>query len=395
VVGYSIAYPMGVLGMIGAIALLTRIWKVDYSKEAIQLRELGGSAEEIRSQTIEVTRTDLAGFDVAMLVRGNNWHVLLGRLKRGNEVTLVHGDTRLQPGDRLTIIGTHEDVEPVIAFLGRPVPMEEGLEIDRSELDYRRVFVSNHALFGRRIGELKLVERFDAMVTRVRRGDLDLLATADTILEPGDRVRVIAPRRRLAEVSKYFGDSYKALSEVDLLSFSLGLVIGLVLGQIPLPLPGGGTFRLGIAGGPLIVALILGALERTGPLVWTLPYSANLTLRQIGLVIFLAAIGTRAGFAFVDTLRGPGGLLLLAGGTAITLAAALTLLTIGYKVLKIPMSLLIGMLAGMQTQPAVLSFANQQTRNDLPNIGYTTVYPVAMISKIVLAQLLWSLLSGS
>ncbi len=395
VVGYSIAYPMGVLGMIGTIALLSRLWKIDYSSEARQLRDLGGSAEEISSVTVEVTRTDLAGFDVAMLARGNNWHVLLGRLKRGHAISLVRGSTRLQAGDRVTLIGTQEDVAPVIAFLGRALPKDQGLETDRSELDYRRVFVSNHALFGRRVGDLKLVDQFEAMVTRIRRGDLDLLATADTVLEPGDRVRVVAPRSRLAEVSKFFGDSYKALSEVDILSFSLGLVIGLLLGQIPLPLPGDGTFRLGIAGGPLIVSLILGAVERTGPLVWTLPYSANLTLRQIGVVIFLAAIGTRAGFAFVNTLSGPDGLLLLAAGTIITLTVSFGLLLIGHKVFKIPMSLLIGMLAGLQTQPAVLSFANQQTKNDLPNIGYTTVYPVAMIGKIVLAQVLWSLLSGS
>jgi putative transport protein len=389
VVGYSIAYPMGVLGMLLAIAVFNRLFQVDYAREAKDLRDLGGSGEQIINQTVEVTRTDLGALPVSVLSRGHGWRVLFSRRQRGDEVSLVHGDTRLQAGDRVSVIGAPGDVQTVVAFLGRPAA--EPLDLDRSAYDHRRVFVSNHALFGRRIGDLDLPEKFGALATRVRRGDLDLLATADTVLEPGDRVRVVAPRERLGEVSKFFGDSYRALSEIDILSFSLGLVLGLILGQLPLPLPGGGgTFKLGIAGGPLIVSLALGALERTGPLVWTLPYSANLTLRQIGLVLFLAAVGTRAGYAFVTTLFSAGGILLFITGAFLTCATAALTLWLGHKLLRIPMSLLIGMLAGLQTQPAVLSFAQQQTRNDIPNIGYTTVYPVAMIAKIILAQLLLS-----
>jgi len=390
VVGYSIAYPVGVLGMLLAVTVFSRLFRVDYAREARDLRDLGGTAEQIINQTVEVTRTDLSALDVSVLNRGHGWRVLFSRLQRGEEISLVRGDTRLQAGDRVNVIGTTSDVQPVVEFLGRPAA--EHLELDRSAYDYRRVFVSNHALFGRRIGDLDLPERFGALATRVRRGDLDLLATADTVLEPGDRVRVVAPRERLSEVSQFFGDSYKALSEIDILSFSLGLVLGIILGQLPLPLPGGGSFRLGIAGGPLIVSLVLGALERTGPLVWTLPYSANLTLRQIGLVLFLAAVGTRAGYAFVSILFSAGGVVLFLGGAFLTCAVAALTLWMGYKLLRIPMSLLIGMLAGLQTQPAVLSFAQQQTKNDLPNIGYVTVYPVAMIAKIILAQLLLSVL---
>jgi putative transport protein len=161
--------------------------------------------------------------------------------------------------------------------------------------------------------------------------------------------------------------------------------------MIPIPLPGA-TIRLGFAGGPLIVALILGALGRTGPLVWSLPYSANLTLRQIGLILFLAGIGTRSGYAFVSTLQGGGGLTLFVAGAAITILVALVTLVLGYRVLHIPMGVLIGMLAGLQTQPALLGFALEQTDNDLPNIGYSAVYPIALITKIVCAQLLLALL---
>jgi putative transport protein len=152
------------------------------------------------------------------------------------------------------------------------------------------------------------------------------------------------------------------------------------------------TLKLGLAGGPLLIALVIGALGRTGPLVWALPYSVNLTLRQIGLVLFLAGIGTRAGYSFISTLTQGSGLLIFGAGAVITIVTALTVLLIGYKLLKIPMGLLIGILAGLQTQPAVLGYGLEQTHNELPNIGYSTVYPVAMILKIVLAQLLLVLL---
>ncbi|HEU5101252.1 MAG TPA: aspartate:alanine exchanger family transporter [Roseiflexaceae bacterium] len=390
VVGYSIAYPMGVIGMIVAIALTQRLWKPNYPNEARGLRDLGASAEQLLNCTVRVTRCDVDQVSIGELARKYAWRVIFARRKRGGVMALVDGSTRPAVGDLISMIGTAEDIQPVVAYLGTPA--EEQLELDRSVFDFRRVFVSNPEVAGRRIRDLDLQGRFGALITRVRRGDIELLASGSTVLEPGDRVRVVALRERMREVSEFFGDSYRALSEVDILTFSLGLLLGLLLGQIPIPLPGGGIFRLGIAGGPLLVALVLGTMERTGRLVWTVPYSANLTLRQIGLVLFLAAIGTRAGYVFVTTLLSSSGLLLFLAGTLITCTTALLTLWIGYRWLHIPMSLLIGMLAGLQTHPAILSFTTQQTGNDLPNIGYATVYPVAMISKIILAQVLLALL---
>jgi putative transport protein len=189
-------------------------------------------------------------------------------------------------------------------------------------------------------------------------------------------------------VSTFFGDSYRALSEIDFMTFSLGLALGLLLGLIPIPLPGGVTLKLGLAGGPLLVAMVLGHLGRTGPMVWNLPYSANLTLRQIGLIFFLASVGTRSGYAFVNTLTQGNGPAIFLVGAIITFTVATATLWIGHKLLRIPMSLLIGMLSGLQTQPAVLGFALEQTDSELPNIGYAAVYPTAIIAKILLAQLL-------
>ncbi len=389
VVGYSIAYPIGVIGMLLAIVIAQRAFKPDYAAEARLLRDLGGTSEAIVNRTIRVT-TPLSNRGLlATLYHAPARRIIFARHLANDKIQLVTDQTRVEVDDLISVIGTEDDIETAARDLGEIVN-DERIN-DRGTFDYRRIFVSNPAVAGRRIGSHNLQQQFGALVTRVRRGDIELLANADTVLELGDRVRVVALRDRMRDVSNFFGDSYRAISEIDILTFSLGLVIGLLIGQIPIPLPTG-VFRLGIAGGPLLVSLVLGAVERSGPLVWTIPYSANLTLRQIGLVLFLAAIGTRAGYTFVSTLLSPSGLLLFGVGALITLATAGLTLFVGHKILKIPMSLLIGMLSGLQTHPAILAFAAQQTRNELPNIGYATVYPVAMICKIVLAQLLLTVL---
>ena len=385
VVAYSVAYPMGVLGMILAIHLLQRMWKTDYAAEAQELRHLGVVGEELEDRTVLITR-NLDGVAVAGLMRlPELQHVLLGRLKRGGHQSVVDGRTTLAPGDLVSVIGAAEDVARAIEYLGTPT--EAVLMLDRKELDFRRIFVSSHETVGRRITDLGLSERFGGFITRVRRGDVDLLADHDMVLQPGDRVRVVAPRGNMDAISRFLGDSYKALSEIDVGVFGLGIALGLLLGLVPIPLPAGGSFKLGLAGGPLVVGLVLGALGRTGPVAWQLPYNANLTLRQAGVILFLAGVGTRSGFGFASTFRA-GGISIFFAGAIITAFAAIGTLVIGHKLLKIPMSLLTGMLAGLQTQPAVLAFASEQSGTELPNLGYATVYPVATISKIVIAQLL-------
>jgi len=390
VVGYSITYPMGVIGMILSISIMQRLWKIDYAAEAKLLRGFGVATEPLRNITIRVTRQQAIGTTIEQLRRENSWDVIFGRIWHDDAVVLADPCSRLAIGDQVTAVGTQEELQRVTAFLGERSETE--IDLDRREFDYRRIFVSNPKLAGRRLRDLRLKEKHGAIITRIRRGDNDILAAGDTVLELGDRVRVITDRDRIEQVSAFFGDSYRAVSEVDILTFSLGLAFGLFLGTLPIPLPGGSELRLGFAGGPLVTALVLGTLGRTGPLVWSLPYGANLTLRQIGLILFLAGVGTRAGYGFVTTFAQEGGLLLFGTGIAITCTVAVTMLWIGYRVLKIPMSLLTGMLAGLQTQSAVLGYALEQSRNELPTIGYASVYPVATIVKIFLAQLLLTVL---
>ncbi|MCL4504906.1 MAG: transporter, partial [Chloroflexi bacterium] len=368
VVGYSVAYPMGVIGMLLAIYVLQRIWKVNYKGEVAALREYGVSNEALHNRTILVTHADVADQTIEALTRNCGWEVILGRIKRGDQLSLASGQVRLQQGDLVSAVGALDELDKVTDCLGEA--SAQRLEYDVSEFEPRRIFVSNPRVAGRRLRDLELQQQFGAIVTRVRRGDVDMLAQGNMVLEPGDRVRVVCHRQRM----------------------DVGLTFGLLLGILPIPLPGGVTLKLGFAGGPLIVALILSAVGRTGPIVWSLPYGANLLLRQIGLILFLAAVGTRAGYAFVSMLSQGGGLVIFAAGALITCLTALAMLWAGYKLLKIPMGLLVGMLAGMQTQPAVLGFALEQAGNDLPNIGYAAVYPVAMIVKIVAAQVIITVL---
>jgi putative transport protein len=236
--------------------------------------------------------------------------------------------------------------------------------------------------------DLDLPGRFGAVVTRLRRGDVDFVPDDDTVVERGDRVRVLANSATIRDVTGFLGDSYRALSEMDVLTFSVGCALGLGLGLVPIPLPGGLALRRGLAGGPLIVGLFLGYLGRTGPVLWTLSYSVNLTVRQLGLILFLAGVGTRAGYDFVRYLASGDGLLAFAAGAGITLSAAALTLLAGARLLHLPFGTLAGTLAGLQTQPAVLGFALEQTKDESPNVGYATVYPVAMIAKVLLGQLL-------
>lgn len=390
VVAYSVTYPMGILGMILAITLIQRIWKVDSRQEAQSNLVAEERHDALLNRTVQVTRPAACRETIEELCRNHGWDVIFGRFQHAGHLALSARGTRLAVGDRVTIVGTLANLEQVTVCLGEESDVQ--LELDRSEFYFRRIFVSNPRVAGRRLAELGVQERFDAIVTRVKRGDLDLLPHDDTVLELGDRVRVVTHRDRMGEVSRFFGDSYRAVSEIDILSFSLGLALGLLLGILPIPFPGGLTIRLGFAGGPLVVALLLGTLERTGSMVWSLPYSANLTLRQIGLILFLAGIGTRAGYSFVSTFATGRGIIIFAAGAAITTLTALVMLWIGYRLFHIPLSILLGMLAGLQTQPAVLGYTLEQTRNDLPNLGYAAVYPVATIAKIFCVQLLLFLL---
>jgi putative transport protein len=386
VVGYSVAYPMGVIGPILIILIMQRVWRINYKEDAEAVRDMFPVEQEIYNVTARVSNPAITGRPLSDLAKDRRWRILFGRMKHGDQIELATGDTVLQQGDLVSIIGTPEDVDPVVKELGAPAA--EQLDLDRSAYDFRRVFVSNPDLVGRKLADLDLPHRFGAIVTRVRRGDIELLAFGDLVLELGDRVRFVAPRSQVRPLSEYFGDSYKKLSEIHLGVLGLGITLGLLIGMIPITLPGGIEFKLGEAGGPLIVALVLSALRRTGPIVWSIPYSANLTIRQLGLTILLAGIGIRSGYTFLSTLSQEGGVTILLAGAVISLTTPLIVLWVGYRLFKIPFGVLTGIVSAVHTQPAVQASALAQARNDLPNHGYALAFPMATIAKILLAQII-------
>lgn len=386
VVGYSLTYPFGVLGALVVIALVPRLLKVDLAVEPVSPEDAPGVGARIETRTVVVDR-ELPEMSVGFLREHLGLtRVAFGRMRRDEHVAVVTDAVVLHPGDRVSLVGDASALDEAVAKLGTVT--SEHLELDRSVVDFRRIVVSSSKVAQRPLRELHLDERFGAVVTRLRRGDVELVPTDDTHLELGDAVRVVAPREQLAAVSGFLGDSHRALAEIDVIGFSLGIVLGLVLGQLPIPLPGGGTFTLGFAGGPLVAGLVLGRVGRTGRMVWTLPYAASLTLRQVGLVLFLAGVGTRSGWAFAEALREGHVLPVVLLGMLVTVSVALFVSLVAHKLLRIPAALVVGMIAGIQTQPADLAFAIERTRNEVPSAGYAAVYPVATVVKIVLAQLM-------
>ena len=387
VVGYSITYPMGVVGGMIAIVLTERLFGIDFKGEANALRHEYPIDNSINNLSITVTNEEIQGRAVRDLIKQNGWTAVFGRYRRGDDTSLANWDTTFVLGDRVAVVGRDEDLSEIQALLGEQADSEITREI--STYSPHRVFVSNPDVAGKRIAALNLNEDFSAVITRVRRGDVDLLARGDTVIELGDRIRFVAREKDVPELVKLFGDSYQALSQINLLSFGLGMAAGLLLGMITFALPGGISFRLGFAGGPLIVALVLGALRRTGPIVWTLPYSANLTLRQIGLIFLLAAVGIRSGHTFVETLQTGGAGWIFLAGSVVSLGTAFLILIVGYKLLKMPFSILTGMVAN---QPAILDFALTRVGNQLPTFGYALMFPLGLILKIVYVQVLFALL---
>ncbi len=385
VITYGLTYPFGVLGVILWTYLFIKIYKVDFIKEeSDRMKETG--AGSIQAQTFRVTNPAIVGKsanDVLKLIVQRRF--VLSRYKRGSEINIVLPETIFQQGDQLVAVGTPDELERARVFIGEL--SDEPVSLDHAGFEYRRMFVSSEEAVGKLISELHLEKEFGATITRIRRGDIDFVPSPDTRLELGDRVRVVSRHENIQRITKFFGDSMKAISETDFLSISLGIVIGVFIGMMPIPLPNGSTFKLGFAGGPLVVSLILGRLQRTGSITWTMPYSANLVLRQIGLVFFLAGIGTKAGDGFGATFRS-GGFEYLAAGAIITTVATVLTIILGYKYLRLPMSAVMGVMSGLGTQPAYLAYANQQAQNDQPNIHYAMVYPASMITKIVLAQIL-------
>ena len=379
VVGYSIAYPFGIVGMLLAI-VVGQAWN-----RRRPTREDRQPPEPAAYRTVRVTIDGLPNLGELRDFEGAE--LVFSRLARDGSQWTPELDEQPLPGDLLTVIGP----APVLAGFTDRVGEEsdDDLPLDRHEVDFQRIVLSNSRYAGVTISELDL-DRYDAIAGFVRRGDVDLVARPDLIVELGDRIRVVAPRDRIAEVASELGDSERAAVVADPIGFSLGLLVGLALGVVPIALPGM-TLTLGTAAAPLLVGLALGRIGHTGPVSWQLPYATNQGLRQLGILLFLATVGLSAGPDLTEAIASGRGLPLFSLGAVLTLALAAAVLVIA-RLLQFGSPRVAGTLAGVQNQPAILAFAIDRTDgDDRVNLAYALLFPPTFVVKILATQVLASL----
>lgn len=385
-VGYSVAYPFGVAGLILAMQIATKLFRVDFPREReLAGRATGAAAEELLIRELRVTNPQIVGRTFGAASLGELTGMVFTRFQRGSRVELISPETALEEGDVLVGVGSADAVRKAELLVG-PV-VEVGLERLSSGISHRDLVVIHRRVAGWATGRLAVEVGSPVIVSRIRRGGVHITPRPDTPLEVGDQIRIVGHTSDLDRATKLVGDPLRDFSEADFLSFSLGLILGVVVGMVPIPLPVGPPLRLGFAGGPLVVGLLLGWLGRTGPIVWTMPPNANLTLRQLGILLFLAGVGTRAGGSLVATFARQGPALLAVGATLTTLSI-FAVIVLARRWLGYDMVSTYGLLAGIHTQPAALAFANDHTGSESPNVSYVAVYPVALVAKIVLAQVL-------
>ena len=378
-VGYAFGYPVGVIGGILIVTItVTRKWvgpkdtpsPAGASLEAVSIHV----SKHINTRDIDAWRDQ---------------RVRLSYLRRDGRTRVTAPGEDLLPGDHVVMVGDPASIKEAAPLVGEV--LDHNLEDDRSDLAFERIVVSNPDVAGRSVSELNVTKRFGAVITRVRRGDLDLLARDDLDLQLGDHVAVVVPTDELDDIAEWLGDSERRVAEVDGMAFGIGLVLGLLLGIVSFPLPGGQGFQLGAAAGPLIVGMLLGALRRTGPLVWTLPAAANLTIRQIGLMLFLAALGLNAGPQFASLLGSPEGwrAALLA---AVMVVVCCVIQALGAKFIGLSSARAAGGIAGFLGQPAVLQAADARVTDERIEAAYATLFAFAIIVKILLLPLITSFL---
>jgi putative transport protein len=372
-IGYSIAYPFGVIGPILCMYFMTRAVKPSFPPKAqhFHMREVT-LGQNCSGQTIADLLHSLPGVAVTMVRKAHE------NLIPTPELVLAAGDAVLITGE------TQAEIAAATERLGRADPGR--IAKDRSALDYVRVFVSKASLVGVPLSQLPLPAGISIHLLHVRRYDSDMVPTPDLTLEYGDRVGLLIPPDKREDVRKHFGDSVKSTAEFSYVALGLGMVLGVLLGLIPIPIPGVGVVTLGVAGGPLLVALVLGKLRRTGSLIWVMPLPANIVLRNFGLSIFLAAVGINAGQPFVKTIVTAGPVLLLVGATVL-LTAVLVVLVVGYWLMRIPYDDLMGVAAGATGNPAILVYGTRMAPTERPDVGYAMIFPSMTIVKVIAVQI--------
>ena len=394
--GCAVTYPLGVVGVILAVIVLRKMFPRRTAETVV--------AEDKSKHTFiagfEVRNPGIFGKNVKEVAHLAAHRFVISRLWRDEKVTIPTSDTVLLEGDRLLVITTEAEEESLRILFGE----EEKVDWNKKDIDWnaidsqlvsQRIVVSRSEINGKKLGSLRLRNHYGINITRVYRSGVQLLATADLTLQLGDRLTIVGEAASVHNVEKVLGNAIKSLKEPNLVAVFIGIILGLILGAIPISIPGiSAPVKLGLAGGPLIIAILIGRFGHKVKLVTYTTMSANLMLREVGLVLFLASVGIKAGGNFWQTVVEGDGLLYVGVGFLMTIIPILIIGIIARMRHPVNYFTLMGLIAGSNTDPPALAYSNQTAGNDAPAVGYSTVYPLTMFLRILTAQLLILLMAG-
>ncbi len=387
--GYACAYPLGVLGIIGATIALRYICKISIDKEEEKLdeEENENGAVKPHFMNIEITNSYLEGKTIAQVHNFLNRDFVCSRLLHDGHVITPTGSTVFHIGDRVFIVCAENDAEAIIAFIGPEI------EVDWKKQDEpmvsKRIVITRPSINGKTLGQMHFSSAYGVNVTRITRHGMDLFASSNLSLQVGDRIMVVGLEGAVNRVASVMGNSVKRLNAPNIATIFVGIFVGILFGSIPVAFPGIPVpIKLGIAGGPLIIAILIGRFGYKAHLVTYTTTSANMMLREIGLVLFLASVGIKAGDGFVETIVQGDGIKYVYTGFLITIIPILIVGTIARLKYKLNYFTIMGMIAGTYTDPPALAYANATCSKEAPAVGYSTVYPLSMFLKIFTAQII-------
>lgn len=393
--GYACAYPLGVLGIIGSIIAIRYMCRINLKKEEedIAKEEAANPHLTPHMMHLEVHNDALAGKTLLQVKEFMGREFVCSRILQNGHVSIPTRDTIFNVGDQLFIVCAEDDAEAIIAFIGPKINVD--WEKQDTPMVSRRILITQPKMNGKQLGELHFSSMYNVNVTRVNRSGMDIFASRNLTLQVGDRVMVVGPQDAVERVAALMGNSLKRLDHPNIVTIFIGIFLGIFFGSLPIAFPGIPTpVKLGLAGGPLIVAILIGRFGYKLRLVTYTTMSANLMLREIGIALFLASVGIKAGANFVNTVVDGDGLLYVGCGFLITVVPLLIMGAVARWHFKMNYFMLMGLIAGSNTDPPALAYSNQTAGNNAPAVGYSTVYPVSMFLRILTAQLLILILAS-
>lgn len=386
--GYACAYPLGVVGIIGSIIATRYIFRISLTKEDEEIKvQDSDTKHKPHNMHLEVRNESINGKTLLQVKDFLSRPFVCSRIRHEGHVSIPNHETVFYTGDQLFIVCSEEDAEAITAFIGKEIQVD--WEKQDMPMVSRRILVTKSEINGKKLGSMHFRSMYGVNVTRVNRSGMDLFADPNLVLQVGDRVMVVGQQDAIERVAGVLGNQLKRLDTPNIVTIFVGIFMGIVLGSLPIAFPGMPTpVKLGLAGGPLVVAILIGRFGHKLKLVTYTTMSANLMLREIGIVLFLASVGIEAGEHFVQTVVHGDGLLYVGYGFLITVIPLLIIGAVARLYYKVNYFTLMGLIAGSNTDPPALAYANQVSGNDAPSVGYSTVYPLSMFLRIIAGQMI-------